>query len=77
MYYAYEVTLVVTYNVDSTEKAEEIRVALREYFTTEQMSRIASDGHGRIVRFWCPEELTPEQMFIVETITGQKYRKTG
>lgn len=61
------------YLVDSTEKAEEITVALREYFTGEQMSRMAFDGHARLVRFWCPKKLTPEQMFIVETITGQKY----
>lgn len=68
---------MVDYISDPTEKIAEIRAALREYFTSEQMKRMTWDGHGRLIRFWCPEELTPEQMFIVETITEQQFSKTG
>ncbi|MBA7595158.1 hypothetical protein ES703_02117 [subsurface metagenome] len=77
MYYAYEVTLMADYHVDGIKKADEIKVALREYFTNDQMKRMTFDAFGRLMRFWCPTELTPEQMFIVETITGLNYREAG
>lgn len=65
---------MVQYIQDFLRAREEIESALREYFTEDELHHLTFDGKGNLIQFYADHELTPEELFTIETLSDQKFK---
>lgn len=72
---------MVHYGIDADKKMQEILSQLSEYFTLEgedlELYNLAFDVKGCLTDFCANHTLSPEELYVIETIAGEKFTITA